>query len=238
MRYSPSSRTRSAGRLPAFLLCLFAALLFATAAHADEGYTGAAGHAEAAHGDHGGHGGHGGHKITNWFSFDYGPDRPEKNGPFGFMVLNFVLLIYLLVKLGKKPVTEYLDKRHTSIRDNLTEAQELRRQAKEKLEQIEAKIANLDAEIAEIKQHVADDAEEEKQRIIAAAEQEAERIVQNAEKTLDKELDRARRRLEAEAVDAALGAAEKLIKQKITDKDRKQLNEEYFEQLTSSGGSN
>lgn len=202
-------------------------------------------HSAGASHDHGAHDdGHdhgGGHKtkhLENWFSLSFGEGKKYKNGPFAFMILNFVLLCWLLVKFTKKPVTQYLETRHDTIRDNLAEAAELRKQASAKLAEIENKLDNLKQEIASIKKGVAADAELEKKRIIEAAQTEADRIIQQADKTLDNDLKRARKMLEKEAADAAMTAAEKLIKEQINKKDLKRLNEEYFEQIASSGESN
>ena len=44
--------------------------------------------------------------------------------------------------------------------------------------------------------------------------------------------------LESEAVGAAMEAAEKLIRQKVGDADRKRINEDYYKQIAASGGAN
>ena len=114
----------------------------------------------------------------------------------------------------------------------------MREQAGQKLDEIKGKLGNLQREIAEIKQHVQKDAELERDRIIADAHSQAEALVKAADRSLEEELRRVRRILETEAVNAAMEAAEKLVRQKINDQDRKRLNEEYYDQITSSGGSN
>ena len=185
----------------------------------------------------GAHGGHQG-RIENWFSLSFGPDKKHKNGPFAFAILNFIILLYLVVRMGKKPFTQYLSNRHTSIRDNLADAQRMRQEARQELDEIKGKLNNLEREIAEIKQGVKKDAELEKERIIADAHSQADALVRAADRTLEDELRRARRMLEAEAVSAAMEAAEKLIRQKIDDDDRKRINEEYYQEIASSGGTN
>jgi F-type H+-transporting ATPase subunit b len=194
-------------------------------------------HAEASGGhgeEHGG--GHGGAGIENWFSWSFGEGKKYQNGPFAFAILNFIILLLLLRKFASKPFRDYLQNRHASIKNNLKEAAEMREQARQKLAEMEAKLKNLDREITQIKEHVAKDAQLEKERIIDAARQEAERLVQQADQILDKDLRRTRKLLEAEAVSAAMEAAEKMIKQQITTSDRRRLNEEYFDQILSSGG--
>ena len=199
------------------------------------------GHAEAEHG--GGHGdGHGGgHKtvhLDNWFSFDYGPGKTHQNGPLGFALVNFALLIYLLVRFTKKPLTGFLAGRHDKIKNDLAEAAALREKAEAKLAEINAKLNKFEQDVNQMKADVAKDAELEKQRIIAAAEAEAERLVKHAEETLAQELRRARAMIEAEAVESSLALAEERIRKNINDADRKRLNEEYISRITSSGGPN
>jgi F-type H+-transporting ATPase subunit b len=198
-------------------------------------------------GEHGGHevdqsgheGGHpGGGGIENWFSLSFGPGKKHQNGPFAFAILNFVVLVWLVVRFGKKPFVQYLENRHTTIRDNLAESQRMREEAKQRLDEIKGKLQNLEREIAEIKASVRKDAELEKERFIAEAQSQAEALVKSADKALDDELRRARRMLEQEAVSAAMEAAEKLIRQQLNDGDRKRINEEYYQQIANPGGGN
>lgn len=206
----------------------------------------------AEHGGHGGHegqavdahggehgGGHGAvHGIENWFSFSFGPGKKYQNGPFAFAIINFIILLWIVVRFGKKPFVQFLENRHTTIRDNLAEAQRMREEAQQRLDEIKGKLSNLEREITEIKDAVRKDAELERDRIIADAKSQAEDLVTAADRTLDDELRRARRRLEAEAVSAAMQAAEKMIRQQISDADRKRINEDYYKQIASSGGTN
>ena len=192
---------------------------------------------DAEHGAHGaGH--HTGGGIENWFSFSFGPGKRYQNGPFGFAIINFIILVWIVVRFGKKPFVQYLENRHTTIRDNLAEAQRMREEAKQRLDEIKGKLQNLEKEITEIKANVRKDAELEKERFIADAGEQADALVKAADKALDDELRRARRMLEAEAVSAAMEAAEKLIRQKLDDGDRKRINEEYYQQIASGGGGN
>jgi F-type H+-transporting ATPase subunit b len=195
--------------------------------------------AEAESGDHAaGHAaGHEVRHLDNWFSFSFGPGKEHQNGPLAFAILNFVLLVWLVVKFGRKPFRDYLQQRHSSVRKDLEDAAALHTQARQQLDEMDGKLRGLDREIAEIKAAVAADAQLEKERIIKAAQAEAERIIAQADDTLSKELNRARHRLELEAVDAAMKAAEKLLKQKVNDADRQRLAEEYFHQLGSGSGS-
>jgi F-type H+-transporting ATPase subunit b len=221
-------------RTTAIVLALVLALAPAGAADAEEHDAKAsaveaeghgAGHGEAHHPVH----------LDNWFSFSFGPGKHYQNGPFGFAILNFIILVWLVTKLARKPLAEYLEKRHATIKRDLEEAAELNAQSRSKLDEISVKLGAIDRELAAIKEGAAREAELERERLIRAAEAEAERIVKAADETMQRELRRARRRLEIEAVSAAMTAAEKLVKREVSDADRKRLDDEYFASIAKGG---
>lgn len=204
------------------------------------------------HGDVGAANAHGGgHKvkhIDNWtksfgcedgkFVKYYGPGKEYASGPFLFALINFGLLIILLVKFAGKPISSYLGERHDKVKSDLEVAARLRAEAESRLAEIQAKTKNLDGELAELKAAVRKDAELEKNRIISAAQAEAVRIAENAERTLQQEVERVKRDLEVEAINAALSAADKLLKQEVTAGDRQRINDEYLDQISGTEGRN
>lgn len=210
-------------------------------------------HGDANHGgaNHGGakhagakHAGakHGGsHKPApiNWTSFNYkGKGSQWASAPFLFTLINFALLVYLLVRFTRKPLGGYLAERYEKIKTDLDEAARLREEAAKKLAEVDGRLANLDKEIGELKAAVADDAELERQHIIENAEKEAEALVSATERTLQVELERAKRQLEVSAIQAALQAAEKLLKKEVGEQDARRMHEEYFAQIEDMGGGN
>jgi F-type H+-transporting ATPase subunit b len=181
-----------------------------------------------------------GHQTThldNWFSFNYGPGKHYQNGPFAFALLNFIILLWVVHRLFSQAVRDYLNRRHSTTRQALEDAAALHQQARQKLDEIENQLKNISTEIEKIKQDVAQDAEIEKINIIKTAEEEAARIIAQTEHKLQQEIRVIHRRLEVEAVNSAIQAANKLIRQQIVETDRKRINEEYLTQISSIGGS-
>ena len=160
-----------------------------------------------------------------------------KNPPLGWSLVNFIILIFLLRRYAAPPIRKYLQDRHDKVRNALDEAAAMREQARQKLGEIDSKLKGLGDEVAAIRENVAADAEQERDRIVAAAEAEAERIVEQADRTMQEEIKRVRAQLEVEAVDAAMSAAEKLLRKNVTDADRKRIDQEYLSQF-SAGESN
>lgn len=194
-----------------------------------------------AHAD--GHDSHGHHDPINWTSMDYKPSPAQpkpawKNPPLIFAFINFGILVFLLVYFVRKPLGSFLQERHESIKIALSEAKELRAQAATRLQEMELKLAKLDDEIASIKESVKEDAAQEKKKIIEQAKDDATALVESADRTLNLEVERAKRKLEVMAIEAALAAAEKILKNEVSAQDVARLRGEYFEQIEQIGGGN
>jgi len=182
-----------------------------------------------------GHAAAGSTHPINWVSCNR---QSAANPPMIFPLVNFALLVGLLIKFTRKPLVGFLRDRHDRVMRDLTHAREIHSRAKRQFEQIDGKLRRLDEEIQAIKDRVATDALAEKERIIADAQAEAERLTRSAEKSIRQEIERARRKLGIEAIEAALAAAEKLLKEGITADDRERLTDEYLQRVASSGGRN
>jgi F-type H+-transporting ATPase subunit b len=177
-----------------------------------------AGHAAAGHGA----------PSVNWF--DVKPE-PGEEQPFLAMLFNFLVLLLLLGRFALPPLREHLRSRHGAIRDALSEAQALRREAAARLAEVEARLAAIDSEIANVLSGIVRAAEAERERILQAAEAQAARVREEAESTLAQDLARYRRDLEREAAGAAVAAAEKIIRERMTPADQRAFVERYLAEL-------
>jgi F-type H+-transporting ATPase subunit b len=110
-----------------------------------------------------------------------------------FTFLVFALLLGLLYKFAWGPVTEGLERRELSIRDNIAQAEAARLKAEKMLAEHAAKLEKVQDEVREIIAEARRDAEHTKNEIIATAQKEAEatrvRAVQDIERARDQALD-------------------------------------------------
>jgi F-type H+-transporting ATPase subunit b len=174
--------------------------------------------------------------IVNWWSWDYGPnakDPTHKNwpAPFGYAVLNFVLFAGILFKLAAKPLKSFVVDRHDRIAHDLDEAARLRQQAEAQLREYEKKVQNVDAEVDQLLAQIRQEAENEKLRIISAAEDQARKLKADAQRQIEAEIARARQELHRTVVEAAVAAAEGLVKQNIGSDDQHKMAEKYVTEL-------
>ena len=163
----------------------------------------------------------------NWFSFDY-RDDPEKGPPLGMAILNFAILVGLLVVFAGPKLRKYLHTRHDTIKRELEEGKRLRAEAARTLEEYKNKIAGVDAEVAKLVSEIRKQAEDEKARIVAEAEAHAAQVKRDAELRIAAEIDRSRRLLEREVVDAAIAAAEKILRDSARDDDQRRMVQDFI----------
>jgi F-type H+-transporting ATPase subunit b len=154
--------------------------------------------------------------------------------PLGFALINFAIFAAIMYRLAGRPLREFVSARHIGIKKELSEASELRRAADEKLKEAEARLAGIDQEIEKLVSGIRAEAEAEKARLIATAEAEAARIQRDAQALMASEMSRLERELRREVVDAALAAAEKMLREGVTADDQRKLTERYITGLESA----
>jgi len=177
----------------------------------------------------------------NWFDMGYkskGPQgKPLKPGehpmapPALFALINAALFFGLLIWKGGPPIKKFVRQRHLTIKEALEESAQLRDEARKKLDEYTERIAGVEAEVEKIFSEIRADAEAEKARILAAAKAQAEAIKRNAEDRIAAEMAQARRELEIEVVEAAIAAAEKLIRVTATPTDHKSLIDSFITEM-------
>ncbi len=179
--------------------------------------------------------------ITNWWSWDYGPGAKDPHHkhlppPFGFALVNFGIFALIMYRLAGKPLKQFVLDRHNAIKKDLDEASSLRKKAEAQLHEYENKVKGVDAEIESIVAGVRKDAEAEKARIIAAAAEQAARIKADAEKQIAAEIERATRELRRGVIEAAVQAADELLKKQIGADDQRKMAERYVVDLEKRAG--
>ena len=136
---------------------------------------------------------------------------------------NLAVLIGILVRVGRKPVSAFFASRAQSIRERIAQAEAARRAAEAKLAEMEARMSGLDREIGELRAAAESAAAEEARRLLAEAERDAEKIVSRARVEIQGMTRAAQLELRSHAAELSVGLAESLIRREINDDDRKRL---------------
>lgn len=179
--------------------------------------------AAAAAAEGGGHGG--GHQS--------GSLSPAKLKDFGWRVMNFAALMFILIKFLKKPLADGLKGRQQKIAAEFEDLETRRADAEREYKEYEGKLSGIDEELKAMVQTAIEQGQKEKERIIEEANKAAENIKRQAEMAVQNEISEAKRRLKVDIAEQAAAMAEEIIKKNLQDADQDKLVEEY---LTKVGG--
>jgi F-type H+-transporting ATPase subunit b len=148
-------------------------------------------------------------------------------------VINFGILAFILFKYGRKPLQSFLKQRAELIEKTLKEAKEAKEAAEKALLKVEERLKTKDKEIEEILSASKRFGEEVRESLIQQSDKLREKILEQARVNIEYELKSAKEAIKAEAVEIAMGLAEKKIKERLTKEEQQKLLEES---LTKIGG--
>ncbi len=151
-----------------------------------------------------------------------GPEEPM-SAAFVFMLLNFAILMFILIKKGGPVAQGMARERHDQIKSALDEAAKLRKQAQDKLSEYETKLKDADSEIKKLVDGMKADAEADKVRILENAAKQSAQMKREAEQRIQAEIELARATLTREVTAAAAAATEKLLRAKMVPTDQQKL---------------
>lgn len=157
--------------------------------------------------------------------------------PFVFMLLNFAILMWLLIKYLLPAGQQVARERHDAIKNALDEAAKLRDEAKAKLAEYEARVKGLDDEIKKLVDGIRADAEADKARIFEQARAQAAMLKREAEQRIAAEIELARTALTKEVTAAATQATEKLLKTQVTAEDQRGLVNTFIKSVETQRAS-
>lgn len=147
---------------------------------------------------------------------------------FFLRLLNLAVMLAILVKLLKKPATNFFVSRRENIQRLLKELEEKKQEAAARAEEYKSKLAVLDKETERILEEYIQEGEAERRKIIEAAERQAEYIRQQAQFAIQQEIKSAKESLKEEIADLTVSAAEELLKKNIRGEDQKRLVEDFM----------
>ncbi len=159
-----------------------------------------------------------------------------RNPEFGAAAINFVLLVILLVRFGKRPIGNFLTDRRRVMERSINEAAEAKAKAEAIHQEYTARLAQLDSELKKLRDDIARSAEEDKKQIIADAEETARRLRGETEALIDQHRKALVADVRREVVDAAVAAAEQALRGAVTPGDQQRLADVYAQRVASTGG--
>ena len=146
-------------------------------------------------------------------------------------LFNFLIVLFLVVKFGVKPIVNGLRAREDGINEAIASAEKANLEAQELLKESQEKLRNAQSEMSEIIQKGRVQAEE----IVKKAADEAERVkkqkVDEAARDIERSKNTAIQELRTEVAGLVVDAAEKLLGETLDKEKHYKLVESYIEKL-------
>jgi F-type H+-transporting ATPase subunit b len=147
------------------------------------------------------------------------------------MCVNFVILVLILVKLLKNPVSDFFKNQRQSITDEIDQLTQQKEKTEAELNEVEKLVAAGDAHIKVIRKKLAEDGEAIKAKIIENARQQSAYMLAAAKKNITNQFIEARQAFQAELIDLAMSSASEKLVNEIDNNDHETLVNQFLYDL-------
>jgi len=145
--------------------------------------------------------------------------------------VNFSILAFVIVKFGKKPLSNFLKGRSEELSEEIKSAEDQRDKAVADVEALKQTVGDKKTRLDEIKQRLSSRAEQNKASMIEQAQTHAKQLIQDAKHRISFQIAQARSAFQAELVDMAFELATKGLQTKISDKDTELMMQQYIKNV-------
>jgi F-type H+-transporting ATPase subunit b len=146
-------------------------------------------------------------------------------------LVNFALLAGALGYMLRTPLKDYLADRGNTIRQDLVNADAMKKEAAAQIAEIDRKMRALPGELEALRAQVTGEIASEEARIHAAAAAERDRLLEQARREIEQRAAAAERELANHAADLAVALASDQIRKNITPDDQTRLVDRYVSRL-------
>ncbi|MCB9708908.1 MAG: ATP synthase F0 subunit B [Myxococcales bacterium] len=150
---------------------------------------------------------------------------------FWALVLNFILLLAIFWRMGRKPLIAFLETRRALIQSSLQEAARIKADAEAKHAEYTKRLGDLDHALASLRAEMIQAGELERDRIVADAEGKAARMRQETQFLIEQRLKQLRIDLIQETVEAAISKAASVLAESTAAEQQKSA-QHYLDQLS------
>jgi F-type H+-transporting ATPase subunit b len=143
----------------------------------------------------------------------------------------FIILMLLVSKYALRPLLATIKKREDYIDDQISSAEQNRKQAEELLEEQKEVLKQARLEAKEMIERAKVQKEKEAEQIIQDAQTKAERMIQEAKAEIAREREKAIATLRDEVGTLTVQLATKVLEKEVDEKGQSQLVDRYMEQV-------
>ncbi len=152
-------------------------------------------------------------------------------GTMLFQLGAFVLLVLLVSKFGSRPIINMMKKRQDHIQQQITSAEESRKEAESLLQQQKEVLEQARLEAKEMIARAKRQKEKEAEEIILQAKIRADQLVKEATREIELEKEKALSQLRDQVGLLSVQLTSKLLEKEVSDVEQTKLVDRYLEQV-------
>lgn len=149
----------------------------------------------------------------------------------GTQILGFLLMLWALRKWAWGPLVGMLEARKQKIQADFSEAERAKEEARELKTSYEVKLRAADAEARTRIQDAVTEGQRVASEIRTQAQAEATQRLARAEDEMLREREKAKEQLKEQIITLSLGAASKILRQKLDDPAQRKLAGEFVDEV-------
>jgi F-type H+-transporting ATPase subunit b len=143
--------------------------------------------------------------------------------------LNFLIIVFVLVKYGRKPIKNFFSNRRREIDEHIKKFERQKEAAVEKIEEANRSLEDSAVRFEKIKQRIIEDGEKKKQQVIEDARKESMILLKATRHKIENQIVEARNLIRSELIETAVALAEKRLPEIITAADEQKLIDRFME---------
>jgi len=146
-------------------------------------------------------------------------------------IVGFLIVLWILKRYAWGPVLGMLEARRQRIAGEIAASERLRKEAEAIKAEVENELRTIESQARQRIQEAVAEGQKVAEEIRATAQREARMIAERARANIELELKKARVEFRNEVVTMALGAAERLLQERLDPKEHGRIVERFLDDL-------
>ncbi|MCC7203062.1 MAG: F0F1 ATP synthase subunit B [Nitrospirae bacterium] len=144
--------------------------------------------------------------------------------------IGFLVLLFILKKIAWKPLLSLLDERREKISSEFSTIERTKSELSRLEQDYKARLSEIDAQARQKIQEAISEGQRISMELQEKAREESKDILNKAKENIDLEIAKARVELRNQVATLAIKAAEKVIKEEMTEERQKRLVTEFIDE--------
>ena len=143
--------------------------------------------------------------------------------------MNFGIIVFLIVKFGKKPLMNFLHTRKESLARDIGILEKEKEKVNQSIKETKLQLEESAGHFAELKERIVRQGEKQKEKIVENARIQSGLMIEASGQKVEAIIQNAKNSFRAELIDAAFKAAMEKIEDEITDEDNRKFLIQYID---------